>query len=83
MSQFVQGIKSLFTGPDTSAQDAQITKAKEDQTTALARQQQQEQNADAAQSEQLGLTGRQPRGRRLLLAATGESGVAAKPATLG
>jgi transposase len=83
MGQFVQGIKTLFSGPDTSAEAAQIAAAKQDQTTALARQQQQEQNADQVASTQAGLVSRQPRGRRLLLAATGESGVAAKSATLG
>jgi hypothetical protein len=75
MSQFVKGIQSLFTGPDTSAQDAQIAAAKQDQSLALSRQQQTEQVAAAEQDKQAGLVGRQPRGRRLLTAATGESGV--------
>lgn len=82
MSQFVQGIKSLFSAPDTSAQTQQIADAKQQQSVSLARQQQDEQNASAEQSTQQGLVSRQPRGRRLLLAATGESGVA-KQTTLG
>jgi hypothetical protein len=75
MSQFVNGIKSLFTGPDTSAQDKQIAQQKEAQSISLSRQQQTEQNSDQEQSVQAGLASRQPRGRRLLLAATGEQGV--------
>lgn len=75
MGQFVQGIKSLFTGPDTSAQDTEIAQSKQAQTVALARQQQTEQAAAAQKDQQLGLASRQPRGRRLLMAATGDAGV--------
>jgi hypothetical protein len=75
MNAFVNGIKSLFTGPDTSAQAAQIAQSKDQQSIALSRQQQTEQNAAAEQDQQAGLVSRPPRGRRLLQAATGETGV--------
>jgi hypothetical protein len=75
MNAFVNGIKSLFTGPDTSAQEAQIKQAKEDQSIALTRQRQTEQVAAGEASTQAGLASRQPRGRRLLQAATGDTGV--------
>jgi hypothetical protein len=80
MSSFVNGVKSLFTGPDTSAQDKQAAQARDDQRVALARQQQSEQQQAAIADQQAGLAGRVPRGRRLLQAATGDSGVSS---TLG
>lgn len=80
MTKFVDGIKSLFSGPDTSAQQKQIAEQRDAQAVALTRQQQTEQTNDAEASRQAGLASRQPRGRRLLLAATGESGVSS---TLG
>lgn len=78
MTKFVQGVKSLFSGPDTSAQEqqnAQAASAREAQNLALQKQQETLQNQDATQQEQLGRVTRAPRGRRLLLAATGEQGV--------
>lgn len=75
MNAFVQGVKTLFTGPDTSAQDKQIEQAKQDQKLSLARQQQTEQQQAAAADQQAGLASRTPRGRRLLQASTGDAGV--------
>lgn len=75
MSAFVDGIKSLFAGPDTSAQKAEIAQQKEQTDISLARQQQTQQVAAAEQDKQAGLISRQPRGRRLLQAATGDAGV--------
>jgi hypothetical protein len=80
MSQFVSGVKSLFSGPDTSAQQQQIANAKQDQSISLARQQQTEQQSAAQADQQAGLASRTPRGRRLLMASTGDDGVSA---TLG
>lgn len=80
MSPFVSGIKSLFMGPDTSAQQAQIDKAKQDQLISLDRQRQQEQQQAALADQQAGAAGRTPRGRRLLMASTGDAGVSS---TLG
>jgi hypothetical protein len=80
MSKFVDGISSLFSGPDTSAADAAAAKAKQDQQIALSRSQQETQNAAATADDNLGKAGRAPKGRRLLLAATGEGGVSS---TLG
>ena len=76
MNAFVEGVKTLFSGPDTSAQDKQAAKERDSQRIALSRQQQTEQQAAALQDEQAGLAARMPRGRRLLQAATGDSGVA-------
>jgi Sec-independent protein translocase protein TatA len=78
MTKFVSGIKSLFSGPDTSAQEqqaAQEASAREAQSISLQKQQETLQNQDATQQSQLGRVARAPRGRRLLLAATGEQGV--------
>lgn len=80
MSGFVKGVQSLFSGPDTSAQERQIAQAKEEQNLSLARQQQNEQAQATLQDQQAGAVGRAPRGRRLLQAATGDGGVAS---TLG
>lgn len=75
MSKFVDGIKSLFTRTDNSAQQAEIARQRAQQDISLTRQQQQLQTQEAEQSKQAGAAARQPRGRRLLLAATGEAGV--------
>lgn len=61
--------------PDTSGQDAAIKKAKDEQSIALDRQKQEQQAAAQDQAVQSGGITRQPRGRRLLQAATGDSGV--------
>lgn len=75
MSKFVEGIQSLFSGPDTRKQDADAAKARQDQQIALDRQRQETQNQQATEDQNLGKVARAPRGRRLLLAATGEQGV--------
>jgi hypothetical protein len=75
MNAFVKGVQSLFSGPDTSAQEKQIAQAKEEQSIALARQQQNAQQEQARADLQAGLASRMPRGRRLLQAATGDQGV--------
>jgi hypothetical protein len=75
MTEFVKGIKSLFTGPDTSAQDAAAAQQRENQQITLARQQQDAQAQAAVDDQTLGKVARAPKGRRLLLAATGEQGV--------
>ncbi|WP_398468540.1 hypothetical protein [Tardiphaga sp.] len=75
MSKFIDGIGSLFSGPDTSAADAQARKSREEQQIALARSRQDVQGQEAETDQQLGRASRAPKGRRLLLAATGESGV--------
>lgn len=75
MSKFVEGIQSLFSGPDTSKQEAAAAKAREDQQIALDRQKQEVQNQQATEDQNLGKVARAPRGRRLLMAATGEQGV--------
>lgn len=83
MSSFVQGVKSLFTGPDTSAQEAEAKKQREEQQISLERQRQTEQQAAAQADQQAGLASRAPRGRRLLLALTGDTGVGGSSTTLG
>jgi hypothetical protein len=80
MAGFKQGISTLFNGVDTSAQEAQATRAKETQRLTLERQRQDLQNSEAEGAVQTGKATRLPRGRRLLLAATGEEGL---PGTLG
>lgn len=80
MTQFVTGIKSLFTGPDTSAQDKAAKQSKDDAAIALDRQRQTEQQQAAIADQQSGLASRTPRGRRLLIASTGDAGVSS---TLG
>lgn len=85
MTQFVQGIKSLFTGQPSADNSAQI--AQQNQQIAQQREQQnlqveaQKQNLQQQESQQSGAAaaaGRVPRGRRLLLAATGETGLPSK-----
>ena len=80
MSKFVDGIGSLFKGADTSAADRQIAQQREDQQIALNKQTQDLQNQNSQQDKNLAGVIRQPKGRRLLLAATGERGVSS---TLG
>lgn len=80
MANFAKGIKTLFTGADTSAQDAEVERQRQQQTVALDRQLQEEQTAEARTDTQLGAAGKLPRGRRLLLAATGDRGLSS---TLG
>lgn len=80
--RFVDGLSSLFSAPDTSAQQAAATTARDQQGVELERQRQQQQNQEATTDATTGRIARIPRGRRLLLAATGESGVAALPSTL-
>ncbi|OKO68300.1 hypothetical protein AC629_42200 [Bradyrhizobium sp. NAS80.1] len=80
MNAFVQGVKTLFTGPDTSAQDKAAAEAKQEQQISLARQKQTEQQQAALADQQAGAAGRTPRGRRLLIASTGDAGVSS---TLG
>lgn len=75
MSKFVEGIQSLFSGPDTRKQEADAAKARDDQRIALDRQKQEVQNQQATEDQNLGKVARAPRGRRLLMAATGEQGV--------
>lgn len=85
MAKFVDGIKSLFSGgADNSAQAAAIAgdnaKAREQQSIALDKQTQDLQVQGAEQDALAGRALRAPKGRRLLLAATGEQGVSS---TLG
>lgn len=68
-------MKSLFSGVDTSAADEAAKRARQDQSIQLDRQRQDAQNAEAAADDNLGKAARAPKGRRLLLAATGEQGV--------
>lgn len=75
MSQFVKGIQSLFSGPDTKGQEAEAARQRQDQQITLDRQRQELQNQQATEDANLGKAARAPRGRRLLLAATGEQGV--------
>lgn len=81
MTGFVQGVKTLFNGPDDSAAIAakqDIAKQREQQALSLEKQKQDLQNQDATVTDQVGRASRVPRGRRLLLAATGEGGVSSK-----
>lgn len=64
--------------PDTSAQEAEIGKQREQQSISLARQTQEAQQTGAEQDTNVARATRLPRGRRLLLAATGERGVTNK-----
>lgn len=78
MSNFVKGLGALFNGPDTSKQEAEIRSARERESIALDRQRQDVQAAAATEDQQLGRVARAPRGRRLLMAATGEGGLSSK-----
>jgi hypothetical protein len=78
MGKFVDGIKSLFSAPDTSAQDEQIKQARESERLALDKQRETAQGAEGEADLAAGAARRIPRGRRLLLAATGEGGVSGK-----
>ncbi len=91
MSNFIKGIGSLFGGKtsDTSQIDAQNKLAadqREQQNLQLDRQTQELQQQQQQQQAQLNQLTRAPKGRRLLMAATGEQGVNKSPAaqsTLG
>jgi len=61
--------------PNTSDQDKQIAQQKEQQSIALDRQRQTEQQEAARIDQQAGAISRTPRGRRLLQASTGDAGV--------
>lgn len=76
MTNFISGISSLFGGESAATKEA--AKAREAQSITLSKQTQDQQVAEAEQDQQLGRASRIPRGRRLLLAATGEQGVSAK-----
>lgn len=83
MTKFVDGIKSLFSGgPDTSEQTAKIeadnAKAREQQAISLDKQTESLQAKDTEQDQLAGRALRAPKGRRLLLAATGEQGLSSK-----
>jgi hypothetical protein len=82
MSSTVENLKALFTGKETGAvrtqrelSEKQAAEARQQQEAALNHQQQQLQVEQAMRDEQVGAASRLPRGRRLLLAATGERGV--------
>ena len=66
--------------PGTGAQEAEIARQREAQQIALSRQQGELQNQEAETDLAAGKVAKVPRGRRLLLAATGEAGL---PKTLG
>lgn len=78
MGQFVKGVQSLFSGPDTRGQEEEVARQRQDQRIALDRQRQEVQNQQASEDANLGRAARAPRGRRLLLAATGEQGVSTR-----
>lgn len=85
MTKFVDGIKSLFSGgSDNSAQAATIAadnaKSREQQGIALDKQTESLQAKSNEEDQLAGRALRAPKGRRLLLAATGEQGVSS---TLG
>lgn len=80
MSGFKQGISTLFNGVDTSEQDAAASRARDNQRVGIEKQRQDQTAAAAGTEAELGKVSRIPRGRRLLLAATGEQGL---PSTLG
>jgi hypothetical protein len=78
MSATVDAVKRLFTGepaPDSALQQQQAREAREREALALSRQQQELQQQQAERDRDRAAIGRLPRGRRLLLAATGEQGV--------
>lgn len=81
MAKFVDGIKSLFTGPDNSQAEAiarENAKAREQQVISLDKQTETLQQQGAEQDQLAGRALRAPKGRRLLLAATGEQGLSDK-----
>lgn len=75
MGQFVEGVKSLFTGPKTGNLDAEIAGRQNEQRNLLNKQLETEQNRAGELDAAAGAARRLPRGRRLLLAATGEQGL--------
>lgn len=71
MNAVVEGVKSLFAAPklpDTKAQDQAAS-------VAIARQQQELQAQQAQRDSEIARARKAPKGRRLLLAATGETGI--------
>lgn len=81
MTKFVDGIKSLFSGPDNSQSDAiaaENAKSREAQAISLDKQTETLQAKDLEQDQLAGRALRAPKGRRLLLAATGEQGLSSK-----
>jgi hypothetical protein len=83
MGKFVEGVQSLFGGGSddvAKAQARQVAQQREQQQVDVSRQQQTLQNQEADQDVQTGKALRIPRGRRLLLASTGEGGLSS---TLG
>lgn len=87
MGDFVKGISTLLTGgapkkgPGANFQ-SDITAQREAERLAAAKQKEQLDQQEAEQDLRAGRATPVPRGRRLLLAATGEQGVA-KSTTLG
>jgi hypothetical protein len=82
MGKFVEGVKSLFGGGSNDdlarAQQRQAQQNREQQQVDIARQQQTLQNQQSDQDVQTGRALRIPRGRKLLLASTGEAGLPTK-----
>lgn len=80
--QFIGPIGTLFGlgGSETGSQERQIAEARRREQIAADRQKSQLQQQEGEQDAQAGRAMRIPRGRRLLLAATGEAGL---PSTLG
>jgi hypothetical protein len=82
--EFVSTLKGLFGGGDGEekrllAEQAEKQAEQQDQQQINLQRQQQQQQAEAARvDEQAGRGTRIPRGRRLLLAATGETGLSNK-----
>lgn len=80
MGAFADNMKKLFVGADTSEQDALIARARDNERLAREKQFATLSTAVGEADAQSGKAQRAPRGRRLLLAATGEAGL---PSTLG
>jgi len=82
MSNFAKGVKAMFTPRDTSAQEAEqeaeIAKQRETQQIAMANQKQTLQQQAGEADKGVARASRTPRGRRLLLASTGEAGLSNK-----
>lgn len=85
MNKVVESVKNLVTGGESDElqrsreqQDRQAAVARDQQQIALARQQQQLQAEGADADQRVGRASRVQRGRRLLLAATGEGGISGK-----
>jgi hypothetical protein len=85
MAKFAEGLKTLFTGQPAgdnadqiAAQNEQIAKQRETQSISLANQKQQLQQQEGEADKGVARASRTPRGRRLLLASTGETGLSNK-----